>query len=137
MASMTPRAARARDLLVRAGPGGPAGFLPRQLSGRAAAAGGHRPLADQPAPVVLADEPTASLDTERAYQVVETLANLVHEEQRAAIMVTHDLRMVEYCDRVIQMMDGRLEQVLSTHEDITCLVNPAAPATDSHGCPGL
>ena len=40
-------------------------------------------------------------------------------------MVTHDLRMVEYCDRVIQMVDGKLERVLSTREDITCLVNPA------------
>ncbi|MEN6478479.1 MAG: ABC transporter ATP-binding protein [Anaerolineales bacterium] len=116
---------RARELLVRLGLEERLYSLPRQLSGgqqqRVAIA---RSLINQPV-LVLADEPTASLDTERAYQVVSTLADLVHEENRAAIMVTHDLRMVEYCDRVIQMMDGRLERVLSTREDITCLVNPA------------
>jgi len=117
--------ARAKALLVRLGLEERLDSLPRQLSGgqqqRVAIA---RSLINQPV-LVLADEPTASLDTERAFQVVETLANLVHEENRAAIMVTHDLRMVEYCDRVIQMMDGRLARVLSTREDITCLVNPA------------
>ena len=49
--------------------------------------------------LVLADEPTASLDTERAYQVVETFTGLIHEQNRAGIMVTNDLRMVEYVDR--------------------------------------
>ena len=58
--------------------------------------------------VVLADEPTASLDTERAFQVVETFANLIHENERAGIMVTHDLRMCRYVDRVLQMRDGCL-----------------------------
>jgi len=117
--------ARARELLVRLGLGDRLDSLPRQLSGgqqqRVAIA---RSLINRPT-LVLADEPTASLDTERAYQVVETMAELVHEENRAAIIVTHDLRMVEYCDRVIQMVDGRLNRVLSTREDITCLVNPA------------
>ncbi|NLX36526.1 MAG: ABC transporter ATP-binding protein [Chloroflexi bacterium] len=116
---------RARELLVRLGLEERLKSLPRQLSGgqqqRVAIA---RSLINQPT-LVLADEPTASLDTERAFQVVETMAQLVHAENRAAIMVTHDLRMVEYCDRVIQMVDGRLERVLSTREDITCLVNPA------------
>jgi putative ABC transport system ATP-binding protein len=99
--------------------------LPRQLSGgqqqRVAIA---RALINQPA-LVLADEPTASLDTERAYQVVETLANLVHEQNNAGVMVTHDLRMVQYADRVIQMLDGRLERILDSEEDMACLADPA------------
>ena len=66
-----------------------------------------RALVHNPA-VVLADEPTASLDTERAHQVVETFANLIHEQQRSGIMVTHDLRMVRYADRVVQMEDGHI-----------------------------
>ena len=45
--------------------------------------------------VVLADEPTASLDTERAFQVVQIFADLIHEQNKAGIMVTHDLRMVQ------------------------------------------
>jgi putative ABC transport system ATP-binding protein len=68
--------------------------------------------------LVLADEPTASLDTERAYQVVETFAGLIHEQNRAGIMVTHDLRMVEFVDRVLLMRDGKLVQVYDTHEEI-------------------
>jgi len=92
--------------------------LPAQLSGgqqqRVAIA---RALIHNPA-VVLADEPTASLDTERAFQVVETFAKLVHENNRAGIMVTHDLRMCQYVDRVFQMQDGKLVQVYETKKDI-------------------
>jgi energy-coupling factor transporter ATP-binding protein EcfA2 len=75
--------------------------------------------------VVLADEPTASLDTERAFQVVETMANLVHEQGNAGIMVTHDLRLVELTDRVIQMLDGRIERIISSDADLSCLADPA------------
>jgi putative ABC transport system ATP-binding protein len=117
--------ARARELLVLLGLEERLHALPSQLSGgqqqRVAIA---RSLINHPS-VVLADEPTASLDTERAYQVVETLANLVHEQKSAGIMVTHDLRMVEYADRVIQMLDGHLDRILTTQEDLSCLANPA------------
>ncbi len=40
-------------------------------------------------------------------------------------MVTHDLRMVKYVDRVIQMLDGRIERILDSHADISCLADPA------------
>ena len=52
------------------------------------------------------DEPTAILDTERASQVVKTFASLIHENQRAGIPITHDLRMCEFVDKVFQMRDG-------------------------------
>ena len=71
---------------------------------------------------MLADEPTASLDTERAYQVVETFAGLIHEQGRAGIMVTHDLRMCEFVDRVFMMRDGKLVRIYSTREEIMELV---------------
>ena len=67
---------------------------------------------------MLADEPTASLDTERAYQVVETFAGLIHEQNRAGIMVTHDLRMCEFVDRVLQMQDGKLVQIFENRDEI-------------------
>jgi putative ABC transport system ATP-binding protein len=116
---------RARDLLVRLGLEERMNALPRQLSGgqqqRVAIA---RALINRPK-LVLADEPTASLDTERAFQVVQTLAELVHEEERAGIMVTHDLRMIEYADYVIQMIDGRIERILYDECDVACLADPA------------
>jgi putative ABC transport system ATP-binding protein len=71
--------------------------------------------------LVLADEPTASLDTERAYQVVQTFAALIHENNRAGIMVTHDLRMVQYVDRVLKMQDGKLVRIYDKKKDILAL----------------
>ncbi len=114
---------RARELLERLGLGERLKNYPGQLSGgqqqRVAIA---RALIHEPA-LVLADEPTASLDTERAYQVVQTFAELIHEQQRAGIMVTHDLRMCKYVDRVIQMVDGRINRVLSDRQEIDALAS--------------
>jgi putative ABC transport system ATP-binding protein len=112
---------RAKDLLVRLGLDGRLHNLPSQLSGgqqqRVAIA---RALIHNPS-VVLADEPTASLDTERAYQVVETFANLIREQKRSGIMVTHDLRMVTYVDRIISMMDGRIERIIDDKNEIKAM----------------
>lgn len=60
--------------------------------------------------IILADEPTASLDTEKAYEEVKILAKEAKEKNKATIMVTHDLRLVDYCDKVYLMEDGRLSE---------------------------
>lgn len=60
--------------------------------------------------IILADEPTASLDTEKAYEVVKILAKEAKEKNKATIMVSHDLRLVDYCDKVYLMEDGRLSE---------------------------
>lgn len=60
------------------------------------------------AAVILADEPTASLDSKRAVEVVQLLSNEVKQRNKAAIMVTHDERMLVYCDAVYRMDDGVL-----------------------------
>ncbi|KSU23859.1 putative hemin import ATP-binding protein HrtA [Lactococcus lactis] len=60
--------------------------------------------------IILADEPTASLDTEKAYEVVKILAKEAKEKNKATIMVTHDLRLVDYCDKVYLLEDGRLSE---------------------------
>jgi putative ABC transport system ATP-binding protein len=113
--------ARARALLARLGLGDRLGNLPAQMSGgqqqRVAIA---RALIHDPA-VVLADEPTASLDTQHAFQVVEAFASLVHEDGHAGIMVTHDLRMCRYVDRVLQILDGRLVREYTTRSEIDAL----------------
>ncbi len=112
---------RVLELLDRLGLSERLNNLPRQLSGgqqqRVAIA---RALVHDPA-VVLADEPTAALDTERAHQVVQTFATLIHEQGRAGIMVTHDLRMVQYADRVVQMMDGYVAREILDTEEIRTL----------------
>lgn len=60
--------------------------------------------------LILADEPTASLDTTKAFEVVKLLARETHERGKATIMVTHDERLLEYCDVVYEMHDGLLER---------------------------
>jgi putative ABC transport system ATP-binding protein len=112
---------RAEALLTRLGLGDRLDNLPAQLSGgqqqRVAIA---RSLIHNPS-VVLADEPTANLDTERANQVVGIFADLIHEEKRAGIMVTHDLRMCRYVDKVIQMVDGNIARVVTERSEIDLL----------------
>jgi putative ABC transport system ATP-binding protein len=109
---------RSKDLLERLGLGDRLNNLPGQMSGgqqqRVAIA---RALIHNPA-VVLADEPTASLDTQHAFQVVEAFSNLVHEDGHAGVMVTHDLRMCRYVDRVLQMLDGKLVREYKNRKDI-------------------
>jgi len=117
---------RARELLARLGLGERLNNLTGQLSGgqqqRVAIA---RALIHNPS-LVLADEPTANLDTERAFQVVETFAGLIHEQQRAGIMVTHDLRMCAFVDRVLQMQDGKLVRSYNSKKEIAGLINNKA-----------
>ncbi len=60
--------------------------------------------------LILADEPTANLDTKRAIEVVKLIAQEVKSRKKAAIMVTHDERMLKYCDRVYKIEDGVLSQ---------------------------
>ncbi len=118
--------ARASALLQRLGLGDRLGNLPRQLSGgqqqRVAIA---RALIHNPA-VVLADEPTAALDTERAFQAVQTFADLIHQEKKAGVMVTHDLRLARYVDKVLHMQDGRLVRVVDDRSRLAS-VDPVAP----------
>ncbi len=65
-------------------------------------------LYSQPS-LILADEPTASLDTTKAFEVVELLARETYELGKATIMVTHDERLIKYCDKVYEMRDGVLK----------------------------
>jgi putative ABC transport system ATP-binding protein len=83
-------------------------FLPRDLSGgqkqRVAIA---RALAGNPK-VLLADEPTANLDTQMGLQILELFRKLAKEENRALLIVTHDPKVRTISDRVVRIQDGRL-----------------------------
>jgi putative ABC transport system ATP-binding protein len=117
------RRERAIEILTRLGLEDRLHTLPNQLSGgqrqRVAIA---RSLIHDPS-VVLADEPTANLDTERAYQVTQLYADLIHENNKAGIMVTHDLRMCKYVDKIIQIEDGKIVSILDNRSDIEALIS--------------
>ncbi|MBX9955561.1 ABC transporter ATP-binding protein [Peribacillus simplex] len=99
---------KADELLSHLGLGHRADYLPEALSGgerqRVAIA---RSLMNDPE-IILADEPTASLDSKRGRDVVEMLAHEVKSRNKAAIMVTHDERMLDLCDRVVNITDGKV-----------------------------
>lgn len=62
--------------------------------------------------LLLADEPTASLDSKKTKDVIELLAEQTKNYKRTTVIVTHDNRLLEYCDRVFKIVDGVLEEVL-------------------------
>ena len=104
------RAAReeADRLLETVGLADRASFLPRDLSGgqkqRVAIA---RALACDP-PILLTDEPTANLDTVVGRQILELFRDLVRDENRALLIVTHDPAVRPFVDRVVRIRDGRI-----------------------------
>jgi putative ABC transport system ATP-binding protein len=103
--------ARAREILVSLGMGARADALPAQLSGgqqqRVEIA---RALVHDPR-LLVCDEPTAALDAQSGHNVMETLKQLAVRPDRAVIVVTHDNRVFEFGDRMIEMSDGRIERV--------------------------
>src|SRR5262249_54025377 len=66
-----------------------------------------RALADDPA-ILLADEPTASLDADNGQAVLELLSRLVRERGTTLVVVTHDSRIFPFADRILRLQDGRL-----------------------------
>jgi putative ABC transport system ATP-binding protein len=98
----------ANRVLDRVGLGDRKGFLPRDLSGgqkqRVAIA---RALAGSPR-VILADEPTANLDTAVGTQVLELFRDLAKDEGKGLVIVTHDPKVRDVADRVVGIRDGKL-----------------------------
>lgn len=101
---------RARSLLEELGMEKRMNHYPEEMSGgerqRIAIA---RSLMNEPE-VILADEPTASLDSERGRQVVKLLADEVHNRNTAGILVTHDERLLDLADRVLRITDGEVSE---------------------------
>ncbi len=100
---------RAKQLLDQLGLGGRLHHRPNELSGgqqqRVAIA---RALANDP-PILLADEPTGNLDSRSGETVLEALANIRAENGATVVLVTHDPSLAERMDRVLTLVDGRIE----------------------------
>jgi putative ABC transport system ATP-binding protein len=114
----TPRQARRRalELLAELGVADRADNKPSMLSGgqqqRVAVA---RALANEPS-VILADEPTAALDSHRGRQVMELFQSVAHEHGAGVIVVTHDQRTLEIFDTIYEMEDGTITPAAKTPE---------------------
>ena len=97
---------RARELLTQVGLGDKHKSFPTDLSGgqkqRVAIA---RALAGEPE-IILADEPTAALDSHIGRNVIQMLSELAHTRRRAVVVVTHDSRVLDFADRIVRIEDG-------------------------------
>lgn len=101
---------RAEELLQQVGLADKFHSFPSDLSGgqkqRVAIA---RALASEPR-VILADEPTAALDSHSGRGVIEMLRDLAHRQGRGVVIVTHDSRVLEFADRIVHIEDGKILQ---------------------------
>jgi len=99
---------RAEELLEQVGLGGKYTSFPADLSGgqkqRVAIA---RALAGDPG-IILADEPTAALDSHSGRNVMEMMSALAHQRDRAVVIVTHDSRVLHFADRIVRIEDGTI-----------------------------
>jgi putative ABC transport system ATP-binding protein len=131
LAGVTGRAAadRARDLLERVGLAHRLTFRPDQLSGgekqRVSVA---RALANDP-PVILADEPTANLDSSHGHDIGRLLRQPATEAPRSVVIVSHDDRLKEIADRVLWLEDGTFRELATMATDPVCGM---AVTTDQH-----
>jgi len=105
-------AARARELAIMVGLGDRLKHQPSQLSGgqqqRVAIA---RALANDPV-IILADEPTGNLDSTSGTEILNVLDRL-HKQGKTLIVVTHDTEIAARAQRIIKLLDGRIEQELN------------------------
>jgi putative ABC transport system ATP-binding protein len=104
--AMRDRSARAHRLLEGMSLSGLTRLKPDEMSGgekqRIAIA---RAIAHDPA-IVLADEPTSSLDTQSGLEIAALLSRLAHDQRRAVMVVSHDERLQKFADRTVYMRDG-------------------------------
>lgn len=123
------------DLLNGLGLGERLYFHPRKLSGgekqRVAIA---RALINDPA-LILADEPTANLDSKIGHEIMKLLRNIAKEQNRSVIIVSHDQRIKDIADRILWLEDGQFKEMMSMAIDPICgmsVEREKAPATLEH-----
>jgi putative ABC transport system ATP-binding protein len=99
---------RALEALSTVGLSDRVNHRPRELSGgeqqRVAIA---RALAKRP-PIILADEPTGNLDSKSGKEIISILTNLHKEQNITLVMITHDTNVAQFCQRMVQLMDGQV-----------------------------
>lgn len=119
---------RTRQLLEQVSIGEKYNSFPADLSGgqkqRVAIA---RALAGDP-DIVLADEPTAALDSKTGRNVMQMVGELAHKSGRAVVIVTHDSRLLEFADRTIRIEDGTIAQPDEAATGLVLTPESAAPA---------
>lgn len=125
---------RAHELLDQIGLADKYDTFPADLSGgqkqRVAIA---RALAGDPA-IILADEPTAALDSHTGRNVMQQMAELAHQRGRAVVIVTHDPRVLDFADRIVKIADGTIDDgTMAKHKGAVTVEVPSLPVHNMIG----
>jgi putative ABC transport system ATP-binding protein len=111
---------KAKGLMTDLGLGERLNFLPEKLSGgekqRVAIA---RALVNDPA-LILADEPTANLDSKIGHEIMRLLRSIAKEQGRSVVIVSHDQRIKDIADRVLWLEDGQFKEIVTMATDPVC-----------------
>ena len=101
----------ARDMLVKVGLESRLSHKPKEMSGgQQQRVGIDRAFVAKPE-IVFADEPTGNLDTKTAMDVMTLIKNIARDNNQTIVMVTHDRRLAEFADRIIHILDGKIQSI--------------------------
>lgn len=101
----------AKDMLVKVGLGGRINHRPKQMSGgQQQRVGIARAFVAKPE-IVFADEPTGNLDTRTTMEVMKLIKQIARDNKQTIVMVTHDPRLADFADKIIHILDGKIQSV--------------------------
>ncbi|NLK51173.1 MAG: ABC transporter ATP-binding protein [Syntrophomonadaceae bacterium] len=92
---------------------------PSQLSGGQQQRVGIARAFVSKAPVIFADEPTGNLDSKTSYEVMQLMVQLAYQHQQNLVIVTHDVNVANYADKIIYILDGRIEKIENKKQERT------------------
>lgn len=112
----------AKDMLVQVGLGSRLHHKPKEMSGgQQQRVGIARAFVSKPE-IVFADEPTGNLDTKTTMEVMDLIKGMARENHQTIVMVTHDRRLADYADKIIHILDGKIQSV-EVVNDVSILKN--------------
>ena len=124
------RTKRAKQMLDVVGLSTHMKHRPSELSGgQQQRVGIARALVTNPS-IVFADEPTGNLDSNTSDEVMQVIINIMREQKKTLIMVTHDPHIAEYGDKVVHLLDGRITDITINAKDSTTLNEPRVRETE-------
>ena len=124
------RTKRAKEMLDVVGLSTHMKHKPSELSGgQQQRVGIARALVTNPS-IVFADEPTGNLDSNTSDEVMQVIINIMREQKKTLVMVTHDPHIAEYGDKVVHLLDGRITDITINAKDSTTLNEPRVRETE-------
>jgi putative ABC transport system ATP-binding protein len=108
----------AKEMLIKVGLKNRLQHKPKEMSGgQQQRVGIARAFVAKPS-IVFADEPTGNLDTKTTMEVMELIREIARDNHQTIVMVTHDRGLAQYADRVIHILDGKIQSIETTGQSL-------------------